>query len=162
MAAGTALVSEKVSAFHSILLEYLSQCIIDHPHHVLPVIFALVNAHKDAHINQQTTNTPKKNTNTEVIQLNNEINQDPRSRAAQYLLDKCAKDKAQLVDQMRKLNDAYIEAAYWDITPTKTDQQGKNPIFSKHRRLMHVKDFHEVAVPTITIPVNEKKLMPNR
>jgi hypothetical protein len=40
MAARMALVNEKVSSFHSILLEYLSQCIIDHPHHVLPVIFA--------------------------------------------------------------------------------------------------------------------------
>jgi hypothetical protein len=158
MAARMALVNEKISSFHSILLEYLSQCIIDHPHHVLPVIFALANAHKDAHINQQSINTTKKTTNIEVIQLNNEINNDPRSRAAQYLLEKCAKDKPQLVDQMRKLNDAYIEAAYWDITPTKTDQQGKNPIFSKHLRLMHIKDFHEVAVPTITIPVKEKKM----
>jgi len=158
MAARMALINEKYSIFHSILLEYLSQCIIDHPHHVLPVIFALANAHKDAHITQQSMNTTKKTTTTniELIQLNNEINNDPRSRAAQYLLDKCSKDKPQLVDQMRKLNDAYIEAAYWDITPTKTDQQGKNLIFSKHLRLMHIKDFHEVAVPTITIPVKQK------
>jgi ataxia telangiectasia mutated family protein len=157
MAARMALINEKTSVFHSILLEYLSQCIIDHPHHVLPVIFALANAHKDAHINQQSTNTTKKNSTSEIIQLNNEINNDPRSRAAQYLLDKCAKDKPQLVDQMRKLNDAYIEAAYWDLTPAKTDQQGKNLIFSKQLRLMHIKDFDEVAVPTINLPVNEKE-----
>jgi hypothetical protein len=87
--------------------------------------------------------------------LNNEINNEPRSHAAQYLLDKCAKDKPQLVDQMRKLNDAYIEAAYWDQTSTKTDQSGKNLVFSKQLRLMHIKDFHEVAVPTITIPVRD-------
>jgi hypothetical protein len=156
MAARMALVNENLSIFHSILLEYLSQCILDHPHHVLPVIFALANAHKDAHINQQTTTKTTK-TNNELIQLNNEINNDPRSHAAKYLLDKCAKDKPQLVDQMRKLNDAYIEAAYWDVTTTttKNDQQGKNTIFSKHLRLMHIKDFHEVAVPTITIPVKE-------
>jgi ataxia telangiectasia mutated family protein len=157
MAARMALINEKTSVFHSILLEYLSQCIIDHPHHVLPVIFALANAHKDAHINQQSTNTTKKNSTNEIIQLNNEINNDPRSRAAQYLLDKCSKDKPQLVDQMRKLNDAYIEAAYWDLTPAKTDQQGKNLIFSKQLRLMHIKDFDEVAVPTINLPVNEKE-----
>jgi len=157
MAARMALINEKTSVFHSILLEYLSQCIIDHPHHVLPVIFALANAHKDAHINQQSTNTTKKNSTSEIIQLNNEINNDPRSRAAQYLLDKCSKDKPQLVDQMRKLNDAYIEAAYWDLTPAKTDQQGKNLIFSKQLRLMHIKDFDEVAVPTINLPVNEKE-----
>ena len=155
MAARMALMTENVSIFHSILLEYLSQCILDHPHHVLPVIFALANAHKDAHINQQSTNTPKKTSNTELIQLNNEINNDPRSRAAQYLLDKCAKDKPQLVDQMRKLNDAYIEAAYWDQTPAKTEQPSKNLIFPRQLRLMHIKDFHEVAVPTINIPVRE-------
>ncbi|CAF0715627.1 unnamed protein product [Adineta steineri] len=162
MAARMALINDKLPlGFHSILLEYLSRCIIDHPHHVLPVIFALANAHKDAHINQQqttTTNTGKKNNNNELIQLNYEINNDARSRAAQYLLDQCSKVKPQLVDQMRKLNDAYIEAAYWDVTPTKTDQQGKdsngkNPIFPKQLRLMHIKDFHEVAVSTITIPV---------
>ncbi|CAF1289857.1 unnamed protein product [Rotaria sordida] len=160
MAARMALTNDKLPlTFHSILLEYLSRCIIDHPHHVLPVIFALANAHKDAHINQQSSTTTTKKINTiGIIQLNNEINNDARSRAAQYLLDECAKVKPQLVDQMRKLNDAYIEAAYWDVTPTKTDQQGKdtngkNPIFSKHLRLMHIKDFHEVAVPTITIPV---------
>jgi hypothetical protein len=164
MAARMALINDKLPlAFHSILLEYLSRCIIDHPHHVLPVIFALVNAHKDAHINQQqhqttTSSNTKKNNTTELIQLNYEVNSDARSRAAQFLLDECAKIKPQLVDQMRKLNDAYIEAAYWDVTPTKSEQQGKdstskNPTFSKHLRLMHIKDFHEVAVPTITIPV---------
>lgn len=153
MAARMALTSEKLSAFHSILLEYLSQCILDHPHHVLPVIFALANAQKDAHINQQ----PAKKTSTtgELIQLNNEINQDPRSRAAQYLLEKSLKDKPQLVDQMRKLNDAYIEAAYWEGAPAKADPQGKNPVFSKQLRLMHIKHFHEVAVPTINIQVRD-------
>ena len=150
MAARMALTNEKLSVFHSILLEYLSQCILDHPHHVLPVIFALANAQKDAHINQQPT---KKISTGELIQLNNEINHDPRSRAAQYLLEKCAKDKPQLVDQMRKLNDAYIEAAYWEGTPVKADQQGKNLVFSKQLRLMHIKHFHEVAVPTINIQV---------
>ncbi|CAF4490038.1 unnamed protein product, partial [Rotaria sp. Silwood2] len=164
MAARMALTNDKLPlSFHSILLEYLSRCIIDHPHHVLPVIFALTNAHKDAHINQQqqppsSSTTTKKTNTTGVIQLNNEIYNDARSRAAQYLLDECAKVKSQLVDQMRKLNDAYIEAAYWDVSSTKTDQQGKdtngkNPTFSKHLRLMHIKDFHQVAVPTITIPV---------
>ncbi|UJR28997.1 hypothetical protein I4U23_010215 [Adineta vaga] len=157
MAARMAFINDKLPfAFHTILLEYLSKCIIDHPHHVLPVIFALANAHKDAHITQQQSSTTKKTTtttNNELIQLNYESNNDARSRAAQYLLDECAKVKPELVDQMRKLNDAYIEAAYWDVTPTKTDQQGKNPTFSKHLRLMHIKDFHEVAVPTITIPV---------
>ena len=170
MAARMALTDDKSSlGFYSILLEYLSRCIIDHSHHVLPVIFALVNAHKDAHINQQqvqtNSSTSKKNNNTVgLIQLNNEINTDARSRAAQYLLDECAKKKPHLVDQMRKLNDAYIEAAYWDVTPTKTDQQGKdtngkNPIFSKHLRLMHIKDFHEVAIPTVTIPVSKERLL---
>ena len=153
MAARMALTHEQLAPFHSILLEYLSQCILDHPHHVLPVIFALVNAQKDAHVNQPSA--AKKSTTTDFIQLNNEINHDPRSRAAQYLLEKCAKDKPQLVDQMRKLNDAYIEAAYWEGTPAKADQQGKNPVFSKQLRLMHIKKFHEVAVPTINIPVNE-------
>jgi hypothetical protein len=161
MAARMALTNDKSSSsFHSILLEYLSRCIIDHPHHVLPVIFALVNAHKDAHINQQqtTSSTNTKKNSIGLIQLNDEINNDPRSRAAQYLLDECAKVKPNLVDQMRKLNDAYIEAAYWDVPSTKTEQQGKdpnakNPIFSKHLRLMHIKDFHEVVVSTITIPV---------
>jgi hypothetical protein len=121
------------------------------------VIFALVNAHKDAHINPQQTTNIKKNT-IGLIQLNDEVNNDPRSRAAQYLLDECAKVKPILVDQMKKLNDAYIEAAYWDLPSTKTEQQGKdtngkNPSFSKHLRIMHIKDFHEVAVSTITIPV---------
>jgi len=172
MAARMALINDKLPlAFHSILLEYLSRCIIDHPHHVLPVIFALVNAHKDAHINQQqqttTSSNMKKNNTTELIQLNYEVNSDARSRAAQYLLDECAKVKPQLVDQMRKLNDAYIEAAYWDVTPTKSEQQGKdstgkNPTFSKHLRLMHIKDFHEVAVPTITIPVKKIVGIENR
>ncbi|CAF4561260.1 unnamed protein product, partial [Rotaria magnacalcarata] len=79
-----------------------------------------------------------------LIQLNNESNNDVRSRAAQYLLDQCAKVKPLLVDQMRKLKDAYIEAAYWDVTPTKADQQGKdnngkNPSFPKQLRLMHIK-----------------------
>ncbi|CAF1500441.1 unnamed protein product, partial [Rotaria magnacalcarata] len=163
MAARMALTNEKVSLpFHSVLLEYLSRCIIDHPHHVLPVIFALANAHKDAHISQQSqatsSGTVKKSNTIGLIQLNNESNNDVRSRAAQYLLDQCAKVKPLLVDQMRKLNDAYIEAAYWDVTPTKADQQGKdnngkNPSFPKQLRLMHIKDLHEVAVPTITIPI---------
>lgn len=165
MAARMAFVSEKSpTGFHSILLEYLSKCIIDHPHHVLPVIFALANAHKDAHINQQqqpsaaTASAKKTTMATELIQLNHENSSDARSRAAHYLLDECSKVKPQLVDQMRKLNDAYIEAAYWDVAPPKADPQGKdvsgkNPIFSKHLRLMHIKDFHEVAVPTINIPV---------
>ncbi|CAF0938650.1 unnamed protein product [Adineta ricciae] len=157
MAARMVIVNDKLPVnFHTILLEYLSKCIIDHPHHVLPVIFALANAHKDAHITQQQT--PKKTTTNELIQLNYESSNDARSRAAQYLLEECAKVKPQLVDQMRKLNDAYIEAAYWDVTPAKNDQQskdsnGKNPTFSKHLRLMHIKDFSEVAVPTISIPV---------
>lgn len=67
-------------------------------------------------INNQQIQSKK----NDIIQLNNELNNDSRSRTAQYLLDKCAKDKPQLIDQMRKLNDVYIEAAYWDITPTKT------------------------------------------
>lgn len=154
MAARMALTNEQISVFHSILLEYLSQCILDHPHHVLPIIFALANAHKDAHINQQITKKTTSSTQ-DLIELNNEINNDPRSRAAKYLLDKCAKDKLQLVDQMRKLNDAYIEAAYWENSAAKTEQQAtKNPTFPRQLRLTHIKDFNEVAVPTITIPVS--------
>ena len=153
MAARMALTNEQISVFHSILLEYLSQCILDHPHHVLPIIFALANAHKDAHINQQVTKKTTSNSSQDLIELNNEIHNDPRSRAAKYLLDKCAKDKPQLVEQMRKLNDAYIEAAYWENSAAKTDSQGKNPTFPRQLRLTHIKDFHEVAVPTITIPV---------
>ena len=161
MAARMALTNDQSqSTFHVILLKYLSRCIIDHPHHVLPIIFALANAHKDAHINQSSS-TSKKNNTIGIIQLNDEITNDARSRAAQYLLDECAKVKPQLVDQMRKLYDAYIEAAYWDVSTTKTDQQGKDTngkssTFSKHLRLMHIKDFHEVAVPTITIPVSKR------
>lgn len=156
LAARMALNNEKSSSiFHSILLDYLSHCIIDHPHHVLPVIFALANAHKDAHVSvQPQPSTTKKSTQPmSLIALNNEISTDARSRAAHYLLEQCAKVKPQLVDQMRKLNDAYIEAAYWDA-PGSKEPTAKNPSFSKHLRLMHIKDFHEVAIPTVTIPVS--------
>lgn len=161
MAARMALTTDKTSSvFHSILLEYLSKCIVDHPHHVLPVIFALANAHKDAHINNQPSMSAVKKTSMGLglISLNNEISNDARSQAAHYLLEQCSKAKPLLVDQMRILNDAYIEAAYWDAPTAKADQQGKDangkgPNFSKSLRLMHIKDLHEVAVPTVTIPV---------
>ena len=138
-------------SFHKILLEYLSKCLVDHPHHVLRVIFALANAHKDAHINNQQT-TSKKPT-VGLIALNDEIGSDARSQAAHQLIEQMSKVKTTLVQQMRALNDAYIEAAYWDAPSVKTDPQNKTPSFSKSLRLMHIKDFHEVAIPTVTLPV---------
>ncbi|CAF0900518.1 unnamed protein product, partial [Didymodactylos carnosus] len=147
--------SSKKHSFYSILFSYLYRCVQDHPHHVLPVIFALANAHKDENIIQQQQQTGK-GKQSHVVQLNDDLSStDQRSKAAHSLIEKYSKTKPHMVDQMRKLNDAYIELANFDLQPgQKEKQNGTIYPLPKTLRLMQIQNYEHVAVPTVTIPVS--------
>lgn len=134
--------------FQSTLSKLLKKVAIDHPHHVLPVLFALAYAHRDSEFPKIKQ---KKSTSTTT---------DATSAAAQSILNEIKKVKPELVAMMGNLSDAYIEFANCDVTkysrmPSTPISFEKNLLLTKYCDSRMKDKYTGLAIPTIEIPINK-------
>ncbi|XP_037534430.1 serine-protein kinase ATM [Nematolebias whitei] len=139
----TTSVSED-TGFHDVLNDLICRASLDHPHHTLFIIFALVNANKDE--NFCRTRMPK-NSPRQASQFDLE-----RSNVARKIISVVGKKRGVMVRSVERLCDAYISLAYMDASKHKTEKKAI-PI-PADQPIMQIKDLREVVIPTMEIKVD--------
>ncbi|CAI5773239.1 serine-protein kinase ATM isoform X1 [Podarcis lilfordi] len=144
-----ARMESKAEGFHQILINLIARISLDHPHHTLFIILALVNANKDelfakpeAASSRQTKNTPK-----ETSQLDKE-----RMEAASNIISIIKHERADMVANVEALCNAYITLANMDATPWKSERRGIN--IPSDQPITKLKNLDDVVVPTMEIKVD--------
>ncbi|CAB1347999.1 unnamed protein product [Coregonus sp. 'balchen'] len=132
----SATVAEDVG-FHDVLNELICLSCLEHPHHTLFIILALVNANKDESFSRSRLS---KSTPRHSSQLDLE-----RSEVAKRIMNKIRKKRAQMIRGIEVLCDAYITLAYMDAKaiPIPSDQP-----------IMQIKNLDDVIIPTMEIKVD--------
>jgi len=161
------------SLFQSILIELIINLAKDHPHHVLPLIFAFSNSHKDYLItsnnavnstatkNAGSSRTKKSHKSTEDSDendLKNFLMTEDRVNTANYILNILKQKNEKLcsmIDSMNLLCEAYIELANTPFPKqSKTGASDTSITFPKNLIINKVKNFNLVNVFTSSIPIS--------
>uniref|UniRef100_A0A087XK65 Serine-protein kinase ATM n=1 Tax=Poecilia formosa TaxID=48698 RepID=A0A087XK65_POEFO len=141
MAAGVA----EDPGFHEVLNDLICKASLEHPHHTLFIIFALVNANKDENF---CRTRPSKSAPRQQSQFDLE-----RSDVAQKIISVIRKKRSAMIRGMERLCDAYITLAYMDASRHKTEKTEAIPI-PADQPIMQLKDLDEVVIPTMEIKVD--------
>ncbi|KAJ8368814.1 hypothetical protein SKAU_G00088420 [Synaphobranchus kaupii] len=130
--------------FHNVLNELICRASLDHPHHTLFIILALVNANKDESFSRTrlSRSAPR-----QPSQLDKE-----RSEVALRIINEIRKKKGQMVRGLEVLCNAYITLAYVDATRHKNEKKAI-PIPSD-QPIMQIKDLDDIIIPTMEIKVD--------
>uniref|UniRef100_A0A672RVT5 Serine-protein kinase ATM n=1 Tax=Sinocyclocheilus grahami TaxID=75366 RepID=A0A672RVT5_SINGR len=124
--------------FHHVLNELICQSSLDHPHHTLFIILALVNANKDETFSRSRSS---KSTARQPSPLDLE-----RANVARKIIDVVRKKRAKMVKDIEMLCNAYITLAYMDASQA-------IPI-PPEQPIMQIKDLDDVIIPTMDIKVD--------
>ncbi|XP_062844079.1 serine-protein kinase ATM [Trichomycterus rosablanca] len=130
--------------FHNVLNELICRSSMDHPHHTLFIIFALVNANKDENFSRSRLSKTG-------VRQPSPLDLD-RADVAQKILDVIRKQRAELIQGMERLCNAYITLAYMDASRHKTEKKAI-PI-PADQPIMEIKDMNDVTIPTMEIKVD--------
>ncbi|XP_035241866.1 serine-protein kinase ATM [Anguilla anguilla] len=130
--------------FHDVLNELICRASLDHPHHTLFIILALVNANKDENFarTRLSRSTPR-----QPSQLDKE-----RSDVALRIINEIRKQRGRMVSGLEALCNAYITLAYLDASRHKNEKKAI-PIPSD-QPIMKIKDLDDIAIPTMEIKVD--------
>ncbi|XP_019950752.2 serine-protein kinase ATM [Paralichthys olivaceus] len=133
------------TGFHDVLTDLICRASLEHPHHTLFIIFALVNANKDENFcrSRQSRSTQRQ---TPPFDLE-------RSEVARKIINAIRKKKGQMIQGIERLCDAYITLAYMDASKHKTEKKAI-PI-PADQPIMQIKDLDEVVIPTMEIKVDQ-------
>ncbi|KAK3513535.1 hypothetical protein QTP70_016470, partial [Hemibagrus guttatus] len=137
-------VSSEDVGFHNVLNELICRSSMDHPHHTLFIILALVNANKDECFSRSRLS---KSSTRPASPLDLE-----RAEVAQKILNEIRKKKAQLIRGIETLCHAYITLAYMDASRYKTEKK-EIPI-PADQPIVQIKDLDGVIIPTMEIKVD--------
>ncbi|KAM4589980.1 serine-protein kinase ATM [Fundulus diaphanus] len=140
MAAG----ASEDTGFHDVLNDLICKASLDHPHHTLFIIFALVNANKDESF---CKTRPSKSTPRQPSQFDLE-----RSDVARKIIGVIRKKRGGLIRGIERLCDAYITLAYMDASRHRTEKKAI-PI-PADQPVMQLRDLDEVVIPTMDIKVD--------
>uniref|UniRef100_A0A8C2HF25 non-specific serine/threonine protein kinase n=1 Tax=Cyprinus carpio TaxID=7962 RepID=A0A8C2HF25_CYPCA len=130
--------------FYTVLNELICQSSLDHPHHTLFIILALVNANKDESFSRSRSS---KSTARQPSPLDLE-----RANVARKIIDVVRKKRAKMVKDIEMLCNAYITLAYMDASRHKTEKKAI-PI-PPEQPIMQIKDLDDVIIPTMDIKVD--------
>uniref|UniRef100_A0A8B9JDI4 ATM serine/threonine kinase n=1 Tax=Astyanax mexicanus TaxID=7994 RepID=A0A8B9JDI4_ASTMX len=108
------LPTQEEAGFHSVLNELICRASMDHPHHTLFIILALVNANKDESFSRSRLS---RNSARQPSPLDLE-----RAEVAQKIINVIRKQKAQMIQGIETLCSAYITLAYMDASRHKTEK----------------------------------------
>uniref|UniRef100_A0A3B5B9P8 non-specific serine/threonine protein kinase n=1 Tax=Stegastes partitus TaxID=144197 RepID=A0A3B5B9P8_9TELE len=140
MAAGVA----EDTGFHNVLIDLICRASLEHPHHTLFIIFALVNANKDENF---CRNRLSKSAPPQLSPFDQE-----RSDVARKIISAIRKKRGEMIRGLERLCDAYITLAYMDASRHKTEKKAI-PI-PADQPIMQIKDLDEVVIPTMEIKVD--------
>ncbi|XP_067221098.1 serine-protein kinase ATM isoform X2 [Chanodichthys erythropterus] len=130
--------------FHHVLNELICWSSLDHPHHTLFIILALVNANKDESFSRSRTS---KSSARQPSPLDLE-----RAEVARKVIDVVRKKRAEMVKDIETLCNAYITLAYMDASRHKTEKKAI-PI-PPEQPIIHIKDLNDVIIPTMDVKVD--------
>lgn len=130
--------------FHTVLNELIRRSSMDHPHHTLFIILALVNANKDECYSRSRLS---KSSARQASPLDLD-----RANVAQKILNEIRKKKARLIRGIETLCHAYITLAYMDARGHKTEKKAI-PI-PADQPIMQIRDLEDVIIPTMEIKVD--------
>uniref|UniRef100_A0A663LT06 non-specific serine/threonine protein kinase n=1 Tax=Athene cunicularia TaxID=194338 RepID=A0A663LT06_ATHCN len=136
--------------FHEVLNNLMSRISLDHPHHTLFIILALVNANKDELLTKPDAirrNKLIKNAPKEISQLDVD-----RMEAARNIINVVRKRRAHMVRDIEALCDAYITLANVDATPWKSQSKGVS--IPADQPIIKLKNLKDVVVPTMEVKVD--------
>ncbi|XP_028397502.1 serine-protein kinase ATM-like [Dendronephthya gigantea] len=137
--------------FQNVLRKLIIEAAVDHPHHVIWIILALINADKDS---KYLTGGGKK-----AGRLSKRSNQqssesyvdEDRLKAATAIIEDVRKSQQATVTSMEKLSEAYIELAYYDVAKYKS-QTGPIPL--PDLTLKRIACLNNVALPTVDLQID--------
>uniref|UniRef100_A0A1A7X0C2 non-specific serine/threonine protein kinase n=1 Tax=Iconisemion striatum TaxID=60296 RepID=A0A1A7X0C2_9TELE len=132
------------TGFHVVLNDLICRAALEHPHHTLFIIFALVNANKDENFSRARAT---KNSPGQASQFDRE-----RSDVARKIIGVIREKRRVMIQGMERLCDAYITLAYMDASRHKTEKKAI-PI-PADQPIMQIKDLGEVPIPTVEIEVD--------
>ncbi|XP_029027107.1 serine-protein kinase ATM isoform X2 [Betta splendens] len=132
------------AGFDSVLHDLICRASLEHPHHTLFIIFALVNANNDENFcrGRLSKSAPGQPSPFDVA----------RSDMARKIISVLRKKRGQMIRGVERLCDAYIALANMDASKHKTEKKAI-PI-PADQPLMQIKDLDEVATPTMEIKVD--------
>ncbi|KAI1893429.1 hypothetical protein AGOR_G00123630 [Albula goreensis] len=130
--------------FHDVLNELICRASLDHPHHTLFIILALVNANKDESFSRSRLT---KSASRQLSQLDQE-----RSEVALNILNVIREQKGKMVRGLEQLCSAYITLAYMDASRYKTEK--KSIPIPSDQPIMKIKNLDDVIIPTMEIKVD--------
>ncbi|XP_063061017.1 serine-protein kinase ATM [Engraulis encrasicolus] len=131
--------------FHNVLNQLIYRASLEHPHHTLFIILALVNANKDECFSRSALSRGGGKRQSSPLDLE-------RSEVAKTILNKIRKRRAAMVRGMETLCDAYITLAYMDASRYKTEKKAI-PIPAT-QPLTKIQELSEVSIPTMEIKVD--------
>ncbi|XP_074534953.1 serine-protein kinase ATM [Halichoeres trimaculatus] len=132
------------TGFHDVLSDLICRASLEHPHHTLFIIFALVNANKDEKFckSRLSKSAPRQSSAFDV----------ERSDVARMIIHKIKNKRGEMIRGIERLCDAYITLAYMDASKHKTEKRAI-PI-PADQPIMQIKDLNEVVIPTMEIKVD--------
>ncbi|XP_068564532.1 serine-protein kinase ATM [Cebidichthys violaceus] len=132
------------TGFHDVLSDLMCRASLEHPHHTLFIILALVNANKDENFckTRLSKSAPRQPSPFDL----------ERSDVAQRIISGIRNKRGKMVRGVERLCDAYITLAYMDVSKHKTEKKAI-PI-PADQPIMQIKDLDEVAIPTMEIKVD--------
>ena len=140
MAARMSPASDTETDFSTVLYKLVLRCSIDHPHHCVPIILALVNAKEDEKYKDKNRNNSKEH--------------DSRANAASKIIDGISTDShSKLVSKYSYLCQSLIQLAYLTADANKS---GKISIPGKSS-ILKVANWDDIAVLTDTLPIRPDK-----
>ncbi|XP_036392547.1 LOW QUALITY PROTEIN: serine-protein kinase ATM [Megalops cyprinoides] len=130
--------------FQGVLNKLICRASLEHPHHTLFIILALVNANKDESFTRSrlTKNAPR-----QPSQLDRE-----RSEVALKIINVIRQQKAQMVRGLERLCNAYITLAYVDASRHKNEK--KAILIPSDQPIMQIKELEDVVIPTMEVKVD--------
>ncbi|XP_072317352.1 LOW QUALITY PROTEIN: serine-protein kinase ATM [Eucyclogobius newberryi] len=141
---GTRMTTNEDVGFHDVLSELICRSSLEHPHHTLFIIFALVNANKDENFCRPrfSKGAPRQPSQFDL----------ERSNVALKIISAIRKKRPQMIQDMERLCDAYITLANMDASRHKAEKRAI-PI-PADQPIMQMKNLDEIAIPTMEIKVD--------
>jgi serine-protein kinase ATM len=163
--------SSESNSFQSALLKLVYQIASQHPYHMLPILFAFSNAHKDLFYNTAKKENKAKrkssakhddhsneNGNEDDEELSDEfIKSEDRVNTANYIINLIKSRNEhlrELVDSMQLVCEAYIQLANTFMAKEKTTRDNQAIPIPKALLINKIKNFHLINVFTQPMPVN--------
>ena len=153
-----------LSLFQSTLIELALDFAVRQPHHMLPILLAFANSHKDLVYNRKAaaaaaTTTPSSSNNKESGDLAKYLLTQDRVQTAVYLIERVRTSSThmrEVVESYGRVCDAYIELANYRLSSSEQRKQKQTRTHALDKSLLIAKmnnNMQHVSVFTLSQPI---------